>query len=52
VVFIFTSPFGWIAGSLSGMNKTFPFVLNLVLYCVGLVLAVLTSRWSRETKLV
>ncbi len=48
VVFIFTSPFGWIAGSLSGMNKTFPFVLNLVLYCIGLGLAILTSHWSSK----
>jgi MFS family permease len=50
VVFIFTSPFGWIAGSLSGMNKTFPFVLNLVLYCIGLGLAVLTSHWSSKER--
>jgi DHA1 family tetracycline resistance protein-like MFS transporter len=50
VVFIFTSPFGWVAGSLSGMNKTFPFVLTLVLYCIGFSLALLTSHWSREEK--
>jgi Na+/melibiose symporter-like transporter len=50
VVFIFTSPFGWIAGSLSGMNKTFPFVLALVLYCMGFSLALLTSHWSRVEK--
>jgi MFS family permease len=50
VVFIFTSPFGWIAGSLSGMNKTFPFVLNLILYSIGLGLAVLTSHWSNKEK--
>jgi len=50
VVFIFTSPFGWIAGSLSGTNKIFPFVLNLILYSIGLGLAVLTSHWSKKEK--
>ena len=47
VVFIFTSPFGWIAGSLSGLNKTFPFVLTLCMYVIGLVLAILARHWSR-----
>ena len=48
VVFIFTSPFGWIAGSLSGMNKTYPFVLTLCMYCMGLVLAYLARNWSKD----
>ena len=50
VVFIFTSPFGWIAGNLSAHNRTFPFVLNLVLFSIGLMLTMLTSRWSREAR--
>ena len=52
VVFIFTSPFGWIAGNLSALNKTFPFILNLTLFILGLGLTLLTRRWSREEKAV
>lgn len=46
VVFIFTSPSGLIAGNLSQINKTYPFVLNLVLFSIGLILTFLTSRVS------
>jgi len=42
IIFI-TSPFGWIAGTLSELNKNFPFVLNLVLFAVGAVLAYLVG---------
>lgn len=38
-IFLFTSPFGWIAGTLSGYNRTLPFVLNLALYAIGMALA-------------
>ena len=50
-VFVFTSPSGLIAGSLSSLNKTFPFVLNVVLFSIGLVLALLTSRFSHTQKI-
>ncbi len=30
-----TTPFGWIGGVLSGMNKTYPFALNTVLLVIG-----------------
>jgi MFS family permease len=32
LVVIFTTPFGWIAGSLSGVNRIFPFILNICLF--------------------
>lgn len=42
-IILFTSPFGWIAGTLSEMNKNLPFVLNLVLFALGAVLAYLVG---------
>ena len=44
VIFIFISPFGWIAGRLSSIDKTLPFVLNLVLFGIALVLSWLAAR--------
>jgi MFS family permease len=38
-IILLTSPFGWIAGTLSEMNKNLPFVLNLALFATGAVLA-------------
>jgi MFS family permease len=38
-IILLTSPFGWIAGTLSEINKDLPFVLNIVLYAVGAALA-------------
>lgn len=35
---IVISPFGWIAGQLSAMNRSFPFALNMVLFAIGIVL--------------
>jgi hypothetical protein len=37
------APFGWISGWLSGIDRTYPFVLTSVLLVVGLVLVSL--RW-------
>lgn len=48
IVLSLTSPFGWIAGILSGMDKRFPFILNLVLLCIGAVVTILVSH--RSTK--
>jgi MFS family permease len=44
IVILCTSPFGWIAGRMSGINRTLPFVLNIVLYCLGGLLAFLAGR--------
>jgi MFS family permease len=35
---IVISPFGWIAGQLSALNRSFPFALNMVLFAIGIVL--------------
>lgn len=44
VVIGLTSPFGWIAGQMSGMNRSLPFVLNIVLFAAGGILAFVASR--------
>ncbi|MBN1888731.1 MAG: MFS transporter [Thermoflexales bacterium] len=42
-VILLTSPFGWIAGTLSDMNKDLPFILNIVLFAIGAALAYLVG---------
>jgi hypothetical protein len=32
-----TSPFGWIGGLLSGISRSLPFVLNIVLLGIGII---------------
>jgi MFS family permease len=44
VVILFTSPFGWIAGILSEMNRILPFALNMGIYFAGLLLVFLSTR--------
>jgi hypothetical protein len=50
VVIIFTSPFGWIAGQLSEIDRTLPFVLNLGFLVVGAVLVMLAGRLVQDKK--
>ncbi|GAB4579708.1 MAG: hypothetical protein Fur0022_24470 [Anaerolineales bacterium] len=38
-IILLTSPFGWIAGNLSEINKDLPFILNIALFAVGAGLA-------------
>ncbi|HJZ45916.1 MAG TPA: MFS transporter, partial [Roseiflexaceae bacterium] len=47
-VILFTSPFGWIAGTLSGLNKDLPFILNIVLFTIGAALAYLAGQASQK----
>jgi MFS family permease len=47
-IILFTSPFGWIAGTLSALNKGLPFILNIVLFAVGAALAYLTGKASQK----
>jgi len=47
-VILFSSPFGWIAGTLSGINKDLPFILNIVLCAIGALLAFLAGRASER----
>jgi MFS family permease len=42
-IIFFTSPFGWIAGTLSELNKNLPFVINIILFGVGAALAYLVG---------
>lgn len=48
VVIVCTSPFGWIAGQLSEVNRSLPFVLNIGLFGAGVVLTLLASRWMKK----
>jgi DHA1 family tetracycline resistance protein-like MFS transporter len=43
-VLLCTSPFGWIAGQLSEINRNLPFMLNITLYMLGAVLAFAAAR--------
>lgn len=45
-VMLATAPFGWIAGWLSGMNRTWPFVLTSALLALGLIV---TARFYVTT---
>lgn len=47
-IILLSSPFGWIAGTLSGLNKNFPFILNIVLNLIGALLALLAGRASQK----
>jgi Na+/melibiose symporter-like transporter len=47
-IILLSSPFGWIAGSLSTLNKDFPFFLNIALFAVGMVLAYLAGRSAQN----
>jgi hypothetical protein len=42
-----TSPFGWIAGQLSQLDRNLPFVLSIALYGLGGLLTLLSSRLPR-----
>lgn len=47
-VILLTSPFGWIAGTLSGVDKALPFILNIALYAAGMLLASLAGKDSQR----
>lgn len=47
-IILFTSPFGWIAGNLSQINKNLPFILNISLFLIGAVLAYMAGKASQE----
>lgn len=48
IVILLSSPFGWIAGNLSNLNKDAPFVLNIALYAAGAVLAYFAGRAAQR----
>jgi Na+/melibiose symporter-like transporter len=41
---IMTSPFGWIAGQLSAVDRSLPFTLNLSLFAIGILLVWIIGR--------
>lgn len=47
-IILLTSPFGWIAGTLSQINKDLPFILNISLFIIGAALAYLAGKSSQE----
>jgi Na+/melibiose symporter-like transporter len=47
VVLVFTSPFGWIAGRISEVDRSLPFALLLATLVVGVGLTYLGSRMAR-----
>jgi len=50
LVIVVTSPFGWIAGQMSAINRSLPFVLNLALAGGGVLLTFLTRRQTAATR--
>ena len=48
IVVAITSPFGFIAGKLSEVNRILPFVLNIFLFVIGLVLVWMAARSARR----
>jgi MFS family permease len=50
VVIIFISPFGWIAGKLSEVDRILPFILSLGLYAAGAVLTYLAARLAQPVR--
>lgn len=48
IMILFTSPFGWIAGQMSEVNRNLPFVLNIVLFSLGGLLTFVAARVVRE----
>lgn len=47
-IILFTSPFGWVAGNLSAINKDLPFVLIMGLCVLGALLAYLAGRAAEK----
>jgi len=47
-IILLTSPFGWIAGNLSTINKNLPFILNISLFVIGAILAYLAGKASQK----
>ncbi len=50
VVIVLTSPFGWIAGTLSSINRVLPFFLSMVLFIVGAILTWRAAQWSEKVE--
>lgn len=47
---ICSSPFGWIAGRISEVNRTLPFMMNIIFFTLGALLAFLANRALEKRK--
>jgi hypothetical protein len=52
VVIVLTSPFGWIAGQISDINRSLPFVLTIALFSAGGLLTYLADLLATSKHLV
>jgi MFS family permease len=48
---VLTSPFGWIAGQLSAIDRSLPFALNMCLFVIGAGLVWLIGHWRPSLSL-
>lgn len=48
IILMITSPFGWIAGQLSAVNRSLPFVFNTGLFIVGAGLVWIANRLAQN----
>ena len=44
IIMAICAPFGWIAGMLSNMSRSLPFILNLLLICAGVIITLIHFR--------
>jgi DHA1 family tetracycline resistance protein-like MFS transporter len=49
IVISFTSPFGWVAGLMSEVNRNLPFILNMFIITCGGILVFLAARHSQKS---
>jgi hypothetical protein len=52
LVILVTTPFGWIGGQLSEINRVLPFVLLIVLFLAGIALTVVAGRLASSSSRV
>ncbi|HEY5562107.1 MAG TPA: MFS transporter [Clostridiaceae bacterium] len=50
IVIAFTSPFGYIAGNLSAIDRRLPFLMNIILLILGIALTYVTYLISKRPK--
>jgi fucose permease len=50
-VIVLSSPFPWIAGKLSSVDRVLPFIMSMVLFSVGAFLTWRAARYDKSTEL-
>jgi hypothetical protein len=48
IIMFATAPFGWIGGILSGLDRAFPFMLNILLLAAGICATLVYYRRNSE----